>query len=251
MIKLASQIGASFTFRRLTLMEQLSRSPVFEGRSLALMHHGQRNYGRRAQDILPNLPELLTRKDVQVRFYTPAGIVLSADKLIGKKPEEIDAMASRIDTESYPTLIEPPDMVNISDSLAIMREEVSVRLFVDVMRTHDFEGYGAEELFYGLINAREDSPATYVSINDAREFAKRLSTLTKRNFRVPTANEWQEGRCGKDSTGTDLLLSGDHWNLTETGVLCHISRDIGERLEQSPWYRHDEYSIRLVEDKKR
>jgi len=94
----------------------------------------------------------------------------------------------------------------------IMKREVTVGLFKRVMEgfkfTNDNGATNAEELNKILADpSREEDVLTYVSLSDAREFARRLSELTGRRLRIPTEEEWLAARD---------RLSGDYWIWTET-----------------------------------
>ena len=141
--------------------------------------------------------------------------------------------------------IEFPEMIPISPKLSIMRDELTVGLFKQLMEGYAIEGHNADQLIALLADDSKAGEAlTYVSLIDAREFAKRLSAQTGRKFRVQTEAEWLQA---KDN------LSGNYWTWTETKfdkstfVLRHLfSADLDV---SSPENRYSTGAVRLVEDK--
>jgi formylglycine-generating enzyme required for sulfatase activity len=135
-------------------------------------------------------------------------------------------------------------MFDISDKVRIMKGEVTIGLFRQVMEGYEIKGHNADELRAILTDpAQESKPLTYVSLLDAREFAARLSNLTGRKFRVQTEDEWLAARD---------KLTGKNWTWTETKysdssfVLRHLSND--DRDIDHPEDRYDCNAVRLVED---
>jgi|GEM_PF-4588023 len=146
--------------------------------------------------------------------------------------------------------IEALTMVPISKNVRIMRDEVTVGLFRQVMRGYVPKGYDADRLqailncMAGADDPLTDDPLTYVNLFDAREFAKRLSVLINgRKLRVPTEAEWMKAR---------NQLSGSNWTWTETQdsvndfVLRHLCNS--SRGGAHPEHRYDNLAVRLVED---
>jgi Sulfatase-modifying factor enzyme 1 len=143
--------------------------------------------------------------------------------------------------------ITTPKMVTISDRLKIMKSEVTVGLFNQVMNGFEFTGNNADNLKLTLNDpSQAKSSITYVSLVDAREFAGRLSNLTGRKFRVQTEKEWLTAKDRKYG------LLGNNWTWTETrygtrGYFLH-SLDNTRRMNYEPETRLRMFSIRLVED---
>jgi len=198
---------------RLTLGEQMSRNPAFKGRLLAM------------------------------EFRTPGGNLLRAADVIGKRPNTIEQLALNVGGLRA-SQIAIPEMINISDKVGIMKGEVSVGLFRQVMEGYEIKGHNAGELRAVLADpAQESEPLTFVSLLDAREFTVRLNNLTGRKFRVQTEDEWLAGK-GR--------LQGNNWTWTETKysdnsfVLRHLSND--DRNDCNPESRSDSVAARLVED---
>jgi hypothetical protein len=138
-----------------------------------------------------------------------------------------------------------PEMVSIYPKLSIMRTEITVGLFKQVMEGYEITGHNADQLKAVLADASKAGHAlTYVSLLDAEEFAKRLSAQTGRNFRVQTEDEWLKA---------GGQLSGSNWTWTETPysgltyyVLRHLNFD--DRLNNDPELRYRDFAVRLVED---
>lgn len=155
-------------------------------------------------------------------------------------PVEVSAVvASRVSD------IKLPEMINISESVSIMKGEVTVGLFKQVMEGYEITVHNAEELKAILADPSQVRNAlTYVSLNDAREFARRLSVHTGRKFRVQTEEEWLAARDG---------LSGNNYTLTETRRRRNefVHRCLNTDIELSDYAerRLGDRAIRLVEDK--
>lgn len=142
-----------------------------------------------------------------------------------------------------------PAMIPIFSGRArIMIEEVTVGLFRQVMEKYTIKGHNAEVLQAILADPKKDKePLTYVSLLDAREFAKRLSKLTNRKFRVQTEKEW---------LAAGDQLQGSKWTWTETkyfsdddNIYILRRRGCGQREGYYPLdSRIYNYAIRLVED---
>lgn len=143
--------------------------------------------------------------------------------------------------------IKIPEMVVVSKKLSIMKGEVTAGLFKLVMKGYKITGHNAKELQSILDDpSKTGKVLTYVSLEDAREFAKRLSDLTGRQFRVQTEEEWKQAR---------EQLSGNNWTWTETKyeelsgsfVVRHL--DGNGRNRNFPERRFNYYAVRLVEDR--
>jgi len=139
-----------------------------------------------------------------------------------------------------------PEMITLSPKLSIMRAEITCDLFKQVMEGYEITGHNADRLKALLDNPKAAVTAlNYVSLLDAREFGKRLSDQTDRNFRVQTEDEWLQARD---------QLSGNNWTCTETPhenypdriVLRHL--DFDYRDFSYPEIRYSCNAVRLVED---
>ena len=164
-------------------------------------------------------------------------------------PDEIDVKAAEMDAlfevaTPRHSQIEIPEMIRLSDEVSIMKGEVTVGLFKQVMKGYEITGDKAEQLKGHLAKpAKAGAALVFVSLHDAREFAKRLSELTGRKFRVQTEDEWEQGKA---------QLSGDNWTWTSDEiessgkfVLRNIrSADPGGNY---PEFRFPNSAIRLVE----
>lgn len=150
--------------------------------------------------------------------------------------------------EEKVTQIEIPEMIDIPESTAkIMKRGVTVGLFKQVMQGYEITGHNADELQAILDNPSQAGNAlTFVSLLDAREFAKRLSEQTGRKFRVPTDAELLQAK---------EQLSGDNWTWTETemdngsGIYFLRPLDSAFQYNLNPEFRSDYNAVRLVEDK--
>ncbi len=198
---------------RLTLGEQMSRNPAFKGRLLAM------------------------------EFRSAGGNLLRASDVIEKRSQTIEKLALTINGLRA-SQITIPGMIDISDKVRIMKGEVPVGLFGQVMEGYEIKGHNADKLRAILADpAQENSALTFVNLFDAREFAARLSNLTGRKFRVQTEDEWLAGK-GR--------LQGNNWTWTETKysdssfVLRHLS--LVNRSNDFPEYRYSLNAVRLVED---
>ncbi|MFA6170291.1 MAG: hypothetical protein WCW67_07680 [Candidatus Margulisiibacteriota bacterium] len=82
-----------------------------------------------------------------------------------------------------------PEMFDVSDQLRIMTSAVTVGLFKQVMEGYLIVGQNAALLRAELSEPAKAANRLVANLLDAREFAKRLSELTGRRFRVPTNQE--------------------------------------------------------------
>jgi len=167
-----------------------------------------------------------------------------------QKPVDIEAIEVPLEAEavevalpqSFPK-IELPEMMDMGN-YGIMKEEVTVGLFKQVMKGYKIVGHCAKELKIILADPRKENDAlTYVSLYDASKFAERLSKQTGRDFRVLSEREWELTSHG---------LSGENWTWTSTPydgntyVLRRLRDD--ESFNSIPEYRYPHHAIRLVED---
>ena len=143
------------------------------------------------------------------------------------------------------SMIEIPEMIDISDKVSIMRGEVTVKLFKQVMGDYTPTGHNADKLIAILDDpSKEGEILTYVSLLDGREVAKRLSALTGRKFRVQKETNFLQALAH---------LLGNNWTWTETKydentfVLRYKYCD--SRFSNNPENRCGSYALRLVEDK--
>ncbi len=195
-----------------------------------------------AEDMLIRPDEDIERTVARLRRAGVPGSVRSLRELLaaGAQGTEFkEYFAARPMPE-----ISMPEMVQVSDKLAIMKKELTVGLFKQVMEGYEITGHNADKLKAILADTRkEDNALTYVNLLDAREFAKRLSNLTGRKFRVQTEAEWLAARD---------KLSGNYWTWTETKydnntcVLRHLRNvNRGSNFLEN---RYGVYSVRFVED---
>lgn len=152
--------------------------------------------------------------------------------------------------------IEIPEMIRLSEKVNIMKGEVTVGLFKQVMERHNITGHIDINLQRILANpSKAGESVTYVSLLNAQEFAKRLSDLTGRKFRVQTEAEWSAAANETaNETANEKRLSGDNWTWTETeaekGSGLFILRRLGSviRSIMGPESSFLTFAIRLVED---
>ncbi len=161
---------------------------------------------------------------------------------LGDNPANLAGIVSQRQSQ-----IELPEMIVLTPMrLSIMKYEVTVGLFRKVMEKYVAEGrdaYNLQAILNGAMSA--DYTMVYVNLFDAREFAKRLSNQTGRNFRIQTEDEWLEAKAigqifGCNWTWTATPHSGN------TFILRHLSGDFYHH--HSPEHRSDHMAIRLVED---
>ncbi len=198
--------------------------------------------GQREQILKGGIPavgteafkQLARLNDAQARFAASFG---------GRSVSETGAASQAVVARE--NRIELPEMIALSDKLSIMKGEVRVGLFKQVMEGYEITGHNAGELRTILDDPSKAGDAlTYVNMFDAREFAKRLSDLTGRKFRVQTEEEWQTARD---------RLSGNNWTWTETKydnerfVLRRLDRDCRDYYSY-PEGRYFNVAVRLVED---
>jgi hypothetical protein len=139
------------------------------------------------------------------------------------------------------------EMIDIPDSCSrMMKREATVGLFKSVMKGYKITGFNADILTAILADpVNETEVLTYVSLYDARKFAKRLKELTGRKFRVQTEAEWKSVRD---------RLSGNKWTWTETKdqqglvILCNPGQKNVRQVVNRLSSRYRNYAIRLVED---
>jgi len=163
---------------------------------------------------------------------------------------------------THKTQIEIPEMIAVPCTPSkITKGEIPVGLFKQVMQGYEITGDDAGKLRAMLADPkRENDALIHASLFDAREFAKRLSDLTGRKFRVPTRYEWA-AVCNKlDARDKGRKEYWDHWTWTETQSKDHPGRYVLCRLDVQfrsdtrdtayfPEARFGNFAIRLVEDK--
>jgi hypothetical protein len=235
---------------RMTVREQMGRLEGNHGKGLAVrVIDPGTGYIVKAVKLFATsveLRSLIPLANVEVR--TPLGVLMNPSGIL-LTPEEIDAKATEMDAlfevgSSRKPQIEIPEMITLSGGKKIMKNEVTVGLFKQVMAGYEITGHNAGELKALLADpAKAGEALVYVSLNDAREFAKRLSEQTGRRFRVQTEAEWQEGRA---------QLSGNNWTWTETPYdentfVVRRRGDVNRSL-RDPDFRYSISAVRLVED---
>lgn len=185
----------------------------------------------RAGDKPSNLDSLLSlrqRLSLPIRLVTPADSIIVG--IVPASPRK-------------PIII--PEMGTLTPKLSIMRGEVPAGLFRQVMQGYEIRGQNGKELL-ALLNDPEqaDKPIRFVSLQDARIFARNLSLQTGRNFRVQSETDFFQAT---------HLLSGELGTWTETETIpgkeiyfiCLRERSF---LNHSlPHVRYSYVGIRLVE----
>lgn len=139
-----------------------------------------------------------------------------------------------------------PALHAVSDKLSIMKTAVTVDLFKLAMGGYKFTGHGADKLKAVLADpARTQTPQNYVSLLDAREFAKRLSALTGRRFRVQTEAEWMASK-------EKLMAKQYNWvEEANSGYGNVVFRSLSFIYQEhfDPARRYPNVAIRLVEER--
>ncbi|MDD5593342.1 MAG: SUMF1/EgtB/PvdO family nonheme iron enzyme [Candidatus Margulisbacteria bacterium] len=146
-----------------------------------------------------------------------------------------------------------PEMIDMGN-YRIMKGEVTVGLFKQVMQGYTFIIGGNVSKFSALLDdpSQESKALTYVTLSEAIEFAKRLSDLTGRRFRLQTEEEWLQAkdrlsgdnRTWTTTTETDETDGGS--GIESFYVLCSL-RD-GRSFSNISDHRRSDKAIRLVED---
>ena len=213
-----------------------------------------------------HVPEIVERKDVQLLFTkviaVEGGSELTEELISELKEFGFPVTKSRISQaiksgglhaillalskqKTDVSMIEIPEMIDISDKVSIMKGEVTVKLFKQVMGDYTPTGHNADKLIAILDDpSKEGEILTYVSLLDGREVAKRLSALTGRKFRVQKETNFLQALAH---------LLGNNWTWTETKydentfVLRYKYCD--SRFSNNPENRCGSYALRLVEDK--
>jgi len=213
-----------------------------------------------------HVPEIVERKDVQLLFTkviaVEGGSELTEELISELKEFGFPVTKSRISQaiksgglhavlltlskqKTDVSMIEIPEMINISDKVSIMRGEVTVKLFKQVMGDYTPTGHNADKLIAVLNDpSKEGEILTYLSLLDGREFAKRLSALAGRKFRVQTEAEWLQG-------GGSLIGVNFTWTETRGNYKTFVLRNLvfGDRDKNNPENRYSNSALRLVEDK--
>ena len=109
---------------RLTLMQQISRNPDLKGRSLAITVRTPSGNLMRAADAVEGLPHLIAA-GILIEIRTPAGNILHASALAGKTPEQIDALAVKIDDLLAIDKLRKTESVKLADQMGIKRVTIS------------------------------------------------------------------------------------------------------------------------------
>lgn len=183
--------------------------------------------------MLSNVSQIISRKLWPPTVLKPA----SVPKPLAPTPYRVGA---------YPDILMlfNVELINLSPKLNIMKREVTVDLFRQVMRGYEITGHKTDELKAALADSSKAREAVVlVSLNDAREFAIRLSQQTGRKFRVQTEAEWLQAK---------NQLSGRAWEWTKTEYSKNLyilrSLSLADWDVSDPACRWDFTTIRLVED---
>lgn len=143
------------------------------------------------------------------------------------------------------TELDKIEWIDIGSGKRIMRGEVTVSLFKEIMEGYEIKGHNADKLkAYLADSSKTDAALGFASLKDAREFAKRLSEQTGRQFKVQTEAEWL---AAEDS------LAGTNLTWTETEIEKGSGYYLLRRLNDLNQHRDFSmnryfYAIRLVED---
>lgn len=136
--------------------------------------------------------------------------------LMGQKPGEQDA---------YPNKETPQHPVTLSKPFWMGKYEITKAQWLAVMKTKPWDGKR-------FVNNDQQSPAVYISWNDARLFAERLSAITHLNFRLPTEAEW-EYTCRANTT--NRFYWGDDSNYSDINTQAWWR---GNSLVKNEQYAH-------------
>ncbi|MCC7421525.1 MAG: formylglycine-generating enzyme family protein [Planctomycetaceae bacterium] len=93
---------------------------------------------------------------------------------------------------------------------------------------HEWRAVMGTEPWSGERNVKEgkDYPATYISWNDAQQFAKKLTAADGRQYRLPTEAEWEYAARGGQST--HYSFGDDDTQLGEYEWFDKNAEDVGE-----------------------
>lgn len=146
-----------------------------------------------------------------------------------------------------------PEMIVVPGSSSrIMRREVSLGLFNQVMKGYKPATGPYQERLKTLLavtlNARSFSiPMTYVSLSDAREFAYRLGQQTGRHFGVPADEEWVAARNQLVGGNRTWVYTNEEDGHETYSLLSGVTGNSSSLINVSPDHRDDMSAIRLVE----
>lgn len=207
---------------RITVAQQVSRVKTqavggFAGKRLALEVSGPQGTERRAVEVLKDLPGLLGKQGVRVDFYTPGGQWLNPECLVWQTAEQIDVLATEIDKLFS-------GLIDATETHMIMKGEVSVALFREIIRGVDFKI--ADVKLQALVNdpSLKEQSIGHTYKDQARRFARRLSDLTGREWIVPGEAEWE---------ATGDILEGTNWSWTSAKYTGKTVQD--EPLTPRKW----------------
>ena len=210
--------------------------------------------------LMGMLPPLETRANNETIEQIFSGLELSAflaqDQtlyILGDK-ENISLMGTGVSAPAASrSQIELPEMIDMGN-YRIMKAEVTVGLFKQVMQDYKIEGHNADKLKDFLSDpANEEKTVTYVSLIDAEELAKRLSELTGRKFRVQTEAEWLQAKdqlTGNNATWTKTEGRDSGGSSRDSSGSIYVLRRLGRAFSgrEFPDVRDRVFAIRLVED---
>ncbi len=192
---------------------------------------------RRLPIVGRKIERLLFDKSMLARTYLPNFMIVALSFSGGITPSDVE-ISPELRAE-----LDKIEWIDLGGRSRIMKSEVTIGLFNQVMEGYKITGHNAEKLKALLARPAQESDAlTYVSLLDAREFAKRLSDLTGRRFRIPANEEWSI---------TMDRLSGDNYTWTEKKsndqmfILRHL---FSSHYFSNPEHRLLSFAIRLVED---
>lgn len=241
--------------RRMTFSEQTSRNPAFKGRGLAVEVRGGNWFGSRAADLIQNLPDLSAVKGFEAKFFTPRGIELKAEALLGRRTvASIDEMAARIDILSQVAAprkfqIELPDMIDDPRlPFRIMRGELTAGQFLSAMWGHKIEPRKLQKILE--ISGCPHAALTNLNLLDQRAYVAEVEKRT--GMRGMTVDEW-------NTVPNDVRdqMTGGAWFWTETetepgsGIywLCSLGSVAPGNIHPQVGDHDHEIAARLVADK--
>ncbi|MEA3494353.1 MAG: SUMF1/EgtB/PvdO family nonheme iron enzyme [Candidatus Margulisiibacteriota bacterium] len=149
-----------------------------------------------------------------------------------RQPGEVEV---RIGRAAVGSEIKIPEMIEASESLAVMKSGLTVGQFRQFVEEapYDINGFGADLLKERLESGKAESPLNYLNFYDARAYAKWLSKKTGRNFRIPTGREWNQASC--TSSGLKEKMSGIYHHWTESKTVQHGRGKMGMGIYSFPF----------------
>ena len=159
------------------------------------------NYLRELVNSIPDLQEKLSPVSDEI-FKNTEGVATKVEGAVGMvinfgiNESQLQAGKAFRDCTGCPEMVPIPPSGKIKRAFAIGKYEVTQNQWQAIMGNNP--SY--------LKSCGDNCPVEQVSWNDAQEFAKKLSAKTGKQYRLPTADEWeyachagdQQAYCGSD-----------------------------------------------------